>query len=753
MKALFQSLIILIVLFFGTGGAIAKFVSIDGNGTADFVWRNTVTGATAVWLMNASGDLEGATSPGGLGLNWVIQKVGDVNGDGQGDFVWRQPGTGITALWLMNSGGLRDSMTFPGGAEVQWEIKSVADVNNDGKADVVWRNTDTGATAVWLMNASGLLEGATFPGGAPLEWSIHGVGDVNGDGSSDFVWRNTINGATAIWMMNNLGQFEMATFPGGAGLEWAIRDVGDVNNDGSEDLVWRNRDSGATAVWLMTGLGLRGEATFPGGAGLDWVIHGVGDVNGNGTGDIVWRNRDSGATGTWLMNTSGMVEGATFPGGAPQDWELERTREVDGTLQCGSLESGSIEAAGEVDLFTFTGQTGDIVDVTIVETGAFTASRPRINVFAPSGENLGGFNANSQNTLVLEETGTFTIRVMAENLQDTGTYTLGLECRKPLRFFDETIACGGLLEGRSIEKSGEVDLITFEGQAGGIVDVTIVETGAFAASRPRINVFAPSGKNLGGFNANSQNTLALEETGTYTIRVKAENLKDTGSYNLGLECRKPLQPPDDTLACGGLLEGRTIEKAGEVDLITFEGQAGGIVDVTIVETGAFAASRPRINVFAPSGENLGGFNANSQNTLMLEETGTYTIRVKAENLKDTGSYNLGLECRKPLQPPDDTLTCGGLLEGRTIEKAGEVDLVTFPGQAGDIVDVTIVETGEFTASRPRINVFAPSGENLGGFNANSQNALMLEETGTYTIRVKAENLKDTGSYNLGLECR
>ena len=80
--------------------------------------------------------------------------------------------SGATAVWLMNASGLREGATFPGGAGLEWTIEAVRDVNGDGRVDLVWRSSENGASAVWLMNSSGLLQEATFPGGAGPEWEL-----------------------------------------------------------------------------------------------------------------------------------------------------------------------------------------------------------------------------------------------------------------------------------------------------------------------------------------------------------------------------------------------------------------------------------------------------------------------------------------------------------------------------------------------------------------------------------------------------
>ena len=130
------------------------------------------------------------------------------------------------------------------------------------------------------------------------------------------------------------------------------------------------------------------------------------------------------------------------------------------------------------------------------------------------------------------------------------------------------------------------------------------------------------------------------------------------------------------------------------------------------------------------------------------------VRVNANNLVSKGTYNLGLECRQPISAVDDSLTCGGLLSG-AIDAAGEVDLITFTGQSGDVVDLTLVRTGGFDSFYgrvPRATVFTPTGAVLAAFNANSQKELTLPESGTYVVRVNANTLVHTGTYDLELEC-
>src|SRR5206468_2391615 len=131
-------------------------------------------------------------------------------------------------------------------------------------------------------------------------------------------------------------------------------------------------------------------------------------------------------------------------------------------------------------------------------------------------------------------------------------------------------------------------------------------------------------------------------------RVNATNLAAAGSYNLNIECLLPTPIGVVPLACGTRSPGQ-IEAAGDVDLFSFTGPAGGIVSLALASTGGFSAnpnnsSSVMLTLFAPSGAAVGVLRSNSQGNFTLPEAGTYVIRVNATNLATTGSYNLNLEC-------------------------------------------------------------------------------------------------------------
>ncbi len=76
---------------------------LDGDGTADLLWRNSRSGGVAVWHMMADsfplrivdrkvlnvGMIKTADFLAGVPLDWQIAGSGDLDGNGTADVIWR----------------------------------------------------------------------------------------------------------------------------------------------------------------------------------------------------------------------------------------------------------------------------------------------------------------------------------------------------------------------------------------------------------------------------------------------------------------------------------------------------------------------------------------------------------------------------------------------------------------------------------------------------------------------------------------
>jgi uncharacterized protein (TIGR03437 family) len=423
---------------------------------------------------------------------------------------------------------------------------------------------------------------------------------------------------------------------------------------------------------------------------------------------------------------------------------------VQQTLACGQLVNGNIAAAGQQVTYSFNGQAGERKTLTLTASGFPFGATATATVFSPAAVSLGAFDANSQRQLTLAESGTYMIQVRANNLVSTGSFSLGLECLLPTSPVDATLACGAL-SARAINAAGQVDQLTFAGQANQRVTLTLTASDFPFGATATATLFSPTAVSVVAFDANSQRQLTLTENGTYVIQVRANNLVSTGSYSIGLECLLPTSPVDATLPCGALLSDRPINAASQVDQITFIGQANERNTLTLTASGFPFGATATATVFSPSAVAVVTFDANSQRQLTLTESGTYVIQVRANNLVSTGSYSLGLECLLPTSPVDATLACGGLL-ARALNAAAQVDQITIAGQANERKTLTLTASGFPFGATATATVFSPAAVVVVTFDANNQQQLTLTGTGAYVIQVRANNLVSTGSYSIGLEC-
>jgi len=314
--------------------------------------------------------------------------------------------------------------------------------------------------------------------------------------------------------------------------------------------------------------------------------------------------------------------------------------------------------------------------------------------------------------------------------------------------------CGDLVSG-SIG-AGQIVPYTFKATAvNEILTVTLVDTGGFASGAAVVSLFAPSGQLLTSFGANNQAQVTLPAAGTYAIKVMGSSSTATGQYNLGLDCRNPTAPVKAVLGCGALEPGSLTAK-GQVDQYTFQGTAANeILTVTLVDTGGFASGGVAVvSLFAPSGQLLTSFGANSQRQVPLPAAGTYVLQVVGSGFTALGQYNLGLDCRNPTAPVKAVLGCGALEPGSLIA-LGQVDQYTFQATtANEILTVTLVDTGGFASGGVAVvSLFAPSGQLLTSFGANNQAQVPLPAAGTYVLQVVGSGFTALGQYNLGLDCR
>jgi hypothetical protein len=228
---------------------------------SEIFWYNTASGEVAFWSQypttpGPTGATAGTTvlvDYASIGVtppatNWRPVAVGDIDGDGSADVIWRNLGTGEISVWYLSATGaiLRGiSLGVPGAA---WSVVNTGDFDGNGIYDIFFRNTSTGATAAWLMSAVPGQFRAVSYGPVDLAYSPQLVTDLDGDGRSDILWRNQTTGDNYIWYINGTTVEGHPTVP--AAPAWrAQQSFMIISSSPFAAVIWRNTSTGEVASW------------------------------------------------------------------------------------------------------------------------------------------------------------------------------------------------------------------------------------------------------------------------------------------------------------------------------------------------------------------------------------------------------------------------------------------------------------------------------------------------------------------------
>jgi uncharacterized repeat protein (TIGR03803 family) len=255
---------------------IAGTGDFDGDGKCDILWRNSSTGQMGVWFMN--GLSFSTVNPPQMvpyvvtDLTWQVVAVADFDGDGKADILWRNSVTGDNAIWLMNGANFNVAEAIFSIPDLNWKVAGTGDFDGDGKADIFWRNTSTGENGIWLMNGFSIARYASIYQIADQNWQVAGIGDFDGDGLSDILWFNSSTGYVGLWTMNGFN-ISNAQIVGILDPNYRAVRSSDFDGDGKADVIWRNRVTGANLIWLMNGFSIKSQQSIYTVSDLNWRMY------------------------------------------------------------------------------------------------------------------------------------------------------------------------------------------------------------------------------------------------------------------------------------------------------------------------------------------------------------------------------------------------------------------------------------------------------------------------------------------------
>ena len=269
----------------------------NGDGRSDLFWRNTGTGANAIWRSADFATPQSITHV--TNTAWQVLGGGDFNGDGKADLLWKNDGNGQHAIWRSANSAISQSVTHV--KDGNWRIAGIGDFDGDGRHDLLWRNAADGRNVVWYAgDYARQRQMVTLAGAA---WHVAGIGDFDADGRDDILWHDAITRQGTIWPAGNF--WKKRSIMKVTNPAWTIAAVGDFDGDRHADILWRDAVAGTNAIWRQGYYTLQQSVSAL--RGPEWKVVAAGDYDGDRKHDIAWRNEVTGENIVWLAASSGRL--------------------------------------------------------------------------------------------------------------------------------------------------------------------------------------------------------------------------------------------------------------------------------------------------------------------------------------------------------------------------------------------------------------------------------------------------------------
>jgi hypothetical protein len=239
----------------------------------DLVWHHPASGQGSIWHGTSYHD--GFTPLQSVPHGWEIAGAADFTGNGSADLLWQNFLTGDRSIWHMEGRSWTGEFTVLPRVVVAWRVVAVSDFTANGSPDLVWQNVDTGQLSIWHMDGPNWSGQFTLLPAVPVGWRIAGAADLTGNGSPDLVWQNLETGQRSIWHMSGPEWNGAHTMLPQVVETWQIAAIADFNGDGHPDLVWQNLVTGQRSIWYMDGGTFTGQYLLLATVEVGWRIAGV----------------------------------------------------------------------------------------------------------------------------------------------------------------------------------------------------------------------------------------------------------------------------------------------------------------------------------------------------------------------------------------------------------------------------------------------------------------------------------------------
>ncbi|MBE9078257.1 cadherin domain-containing protein [Romeria aff. gracilis LEGE 07310] len=386
-------------------------------------------------------------------------------------------------------------------------------------------------------------------------------------------------------------------------------------------------------------------------------------------------------------------------------------------------QSGQLSPGQETHLYTFTGNTGQILffDSMMNSSGSWT-------LYDSGNQRVDGTSLRSDFEVNLSQSGTYTL-VLQGDQNKAINYQFQIITPE---ISTTELTLGSTVSG-TISEKGEQDIYTFTGSVGQRLYLDVLTYSSSYSQN--LYLYSPSGvvylsRSLG---SGDTNPFTLKEDGTYRLVVDGAG-ENTGSYSFSLLDVEQATPVElDVSQSGQLSPGQ------ETHLYTFTGNAGQRLyfDSMMNSSGSWA-------LYNSGNQQVEGTNLNSDFEVILSQTDTYTLVLQ-------GNRNSPIDYQFQIITPETTtadLILGNSISG-TIAEKGEQDVYTFTGSIGQRLFLDVLAySGNHVQ---KLYLYSPSGVIYLDRSLSSGDAapFTLTEAGIYRLVIDGAG-ESTGSYSFNL---
>ena len=244
---------------------------------------------------------------------------------------------------------------------------------------------------------------------------------------------------------------------------------------------------------------------------------------------------------------------------------------------------------------------------------------------------------------------------------------------------DQLVTYGDHVQPCSIGLLGDSDLFRFQGTAGDVVLIKVVDfSGGGRHPSCFLDLVRPDGTIAGSVEGSVTCEIhtTLTTSGLFTARVSESGNNSLMTYSVEVDRLAPPSLAATSVNPGDTIVGAVINPRGDADLFIFNGVTGDTISLRVTDqAGGGGAPSCVLELYGPDGTRVTSV-ANTTTCIMdttLNQTGVFTARVRDEGDDNLMTYNFEYQCLLGSCPSFSTLSVTVVNDGSVASDPPGID--------------------------------------------------------------------------------